>query len=963
MAGDHSQGPRTDPSEIQLSLDFNTLTGPVLPSTPESSVPSAIQDWFRRRHGEPTPIQAAAWPVIAEGRHVLIVSPTGTGKTLAAFLGVLEALAQEHATGQLRESLRCLYVSPLRALGYDLAKNLQAPLQEIYGDSAPVRIGLRSGDTSTTERQRQFDHPPHLLLTTPESLCLMLSQEKWLPKLATVRWIIVDELHALAENKRGAHLTLTLERLEQVIASSPRAPEAAGAPSSPPPRLQRIGLSATVHPREDAAAFLGGTDRDVSIIEAPTAKRMDLRVYCPLQRDPYPKAGFTGQRLIRELAKLVSANRTTLVFTNTRSGAESATYWLKEQLPALAETIECHHASLDRELRLDVEDRLKRGELRAVVCSTSLELGIDIGSIDLVVLLATPKGVARALQRVGRAGHSIHEVSRGLLMATNVGDLVECCATALLARAGHLDRIRIPEAPLDVLAQHLMGLACVATWSRNEAYQHVQKAYPYRNLTRPDFDAVLDFLAGGGESLRQQYTDLFGKIYLEADTFEVRSGPARRDFLQNVGTISSEGVVQVLLRNTRIGSIEEGFFRRLRIGDVFALAGRALRVERAGAMECFVTRADGTTPTVPRWGANKFPLANRVAREIRSFRRELRERFEAGDAAGPLQDWIGRRLDCGPTNAAVIHRVHAAQHGISEIPTDQFLLVETFLEPPEAKTPSAPQSQPLRRRGAAPSATEPGQLAMAGVWLDPQARSTRTASPSGAPVSSPNTPSPIAPAPGVSVPRHYFFHALVGRAANDALGRVIGLRLGRLHGGNTVTTADDYGFVLTVSADQTLSAADLPGLLSPESFQEDLLASLHKSDLLKYHFRNAAQTGLMVYRNHFGAEKTVRKVQWSTEVIFNVLEQHEPQHVLLREARRDALHTFLDGDRAQAFLTDLRDQHRPIRLREVPMVSPLAFGMYATKIREALMVEDPQETLERLYHHWWAKLEGAQSGS
>jgi ATP-dependent Lhr-like helicase len=278
-----------------------------------------IHDWFARRHGQPTPIQAAAWPVIAAGRHVLIVSPTGTGKTLAAFLGVLDALNREHASGQLRESLRCLYVSPLRALGYDLAKNLQAPLQEIYGETSPIRIGLRSGDTSTTERQRQLNHPPHLLLTTPESLCLMLSQEKWLPKLATVRWIIIDELHALAENKRGAQLTLTLERLEQVIASSLGASGASACPAGPNPplpRLQRIGLSATVHPREDAAAFLVGTGRDVSIIEAPTAKRMDLRVYCPLQRDPYPKAGFTGQRLIRELAKLVSANRTTLVCTN-----------------------------------------------------------------------------------------------------------------------------------------------------------------------------------------------------------------------------------------------------------------------------------------------------------------------------------------------------------------------------------------------------------------------------------------------------------------------------------------------------------------------------------------------------------------------------------------------------------------------------------------------------------------------
>jgi len=955
VAGGDPQGPRADPPEVPLSA--NTPEPDPASANPLASV---IHDWFARRHGEPTPIQAAAWPVITEGRHVLIVSPTGTGKTLAAFLGVLDALAREHIQGQLTESLRCLYLSPLRALGYDLAKNLQAPLQEIYGEASPIRIGLRSGDTPPTERQRQFDHPPHLLLTTPESLSLMLSQEKWLPKLATVRWVIVDELHALAENKRGTHLALTLEHLEQVVEAGP-GPRSAALTAA---RLQRIGLSATVHPREEAAAFLGGVGREVAVIEAPSAKRMDLRVYCPLQRDPYPKAGFSGQRLIRELAKLVSANRTTLVFTNTRSGAESATYWLKEQLPALADRIECHHASLDRELRLDVEDRLKRGELRAVVCSTSLELGIDIGSIDLVVLLATPKGVARALQRVGRAGHNLREVSRGLLMATNVGDLVECCATTLLARAGHLDRIRIPEAPLDVLAQHLMSLACTGIPSRDEAYRQIRRAHPYRDLPRTDFDAVLDFLAGGGESLRRQYTDLFGKIHLEGQTFEVRSGPVRRDFLQNIGTISGEGMVQVILRNTRIGSIEEGFFRRLRVGDVFALAGRALRVERTGAMECFVARADGATPTVPRWGANKFPLANRVAREIRGFRAELRARFEAGEAAGSLQDWIARRLDCGATNAAVIHRVHAAQHGVSEIPTGEFLLVESFLEVAEPEELDRPRPRPSGRREAPSPATEPGQLAMAGVWLDPKARTPASRnSPSSAPK---RAPAPATLRSGTveapTVRRHQFFHALIGRAANDALGRVIGLRLARRQGGNAVATADDYGFVLTVGAEPGLRAEDLPELLSPDGFQQDLLASLQRSDLLKYHFRNAAQTGLMVYRNHFGSEKSVRKLQWSTEVIFNVLEQHEPGHVLLREARRDALHTFLDGERAQAFLHDLHEHRRPVRLREVPLVSPLAFGMYATKIREALMVEDPQETLERLYHHWWAKLEGAQTG-
>jgi ATP-dependent Lhr-like helicase len=895
--------------------------------------------WFRGRHGEPTPAQAGAWPLVRAGHNVLIVSPTGTGKTLAAFLSVLDQLAQEHAAGMLRDELRCLYISPLRALGYDLAKNLEGPLREIYGETPPIRVGLRSGDTETTERDRQFTHPPHLLLTTPESLCLLLSQTRWLPKLATVRWVIVDELHALAVNKRGVHLALSLERLDDLISS--------GLPAIPPPRLQRIGLSATVHPLREAASFLVGAGRPCELVDVSTSKKIDLRVYTPLQREPYPAAGFSGVRLIRELSRLVTANRTTLVFTNTRSGAESASYWLREQLPGLANAIECHHASLDRDLRLDVEDRLKRGELRAVVCSTSLELGIDIGSIDLVVMLATPKGVARALQRTGRAGHDIRSVSRGLLMATNVGDLVECCATALLARAGHLDALRIATAPLDVLAQHLMGMGCVAVWNRAAAFSLVRRAWPYRELARKDFDDVLDFLAGGGASLRRQYTELFGKIHLDDQTFEARAGAPRRDFLQNIGTISGEGVVQVLLRNSRIGSVEEGFLRRMRVGDIFSLAGRPLRLERIGTMECWVTRAEGSVPTVPRWGANKFPLANRVAREIRSFRRELRERLEARESTSGLLHWIATRLDCGASNAAVIHRVHAAQIGISEIPTEDFLLVEELMEETRSEPPRPARRSRTTRPPEEPAASTPGQLAMPAIALASRTKPAVV-----------EAPAPVVP---TAVSRHYFFHSLIGRAANDALSRVVGLRLGRLRGGNAVATADDYGFVLTVAPEQRLTAADLPDLFHPDGFQADLDEVLGRSDLMKYHFRNAAQTGLMVCRNHFGEEKSVRKLQWSAEVIFNVLVQHEPDHVLLREARRDALHTFLDSPRALAWMEDFARRGRPVHFRTVPMVPPLSFGMYATKIKEALLVEDPQETLERLYHQWWAKLEAPQS--
>lgn len=894
-------------------------------SIPEPGSP--VRAWFDRTFREPSPPQAAAWPLIRAGHSVLIVSPTGTGKTFAAFFQVLDQLSREHAAGQLTEGIHCLYLSPLRALSYDLEKNLNGPLRAIYGPNPPLRVGLRSGDTDAAERLRQFEHPPHLLLTTPESLAVLLSQPKWLPHLRTVRWVIVDEIHSLAENKRGSHLSLSLARLDQWVTS--------GAPAGSR-RLQRIGLSATVHPLDQVAQFLVGTHGHCQIVDVSTAKKLDLQVYTPLQKSPYPMAGFSSARMIRNLGRLIQKNRTTLVFSNTRSGAESTTYWLKEQLPQLADQIECHHASLDRDVRLQTEDRLKRGELRCVVCSTSLELGIDIGTIDLVVMLSTPKGVSKALQRTGRAGHSLGEVSRGLLMATNINDLVECAATAYLARRGHLDALRIPEAPLDVLAQHLMSMGCLGETTAAAAYDLVREAWPYRNLARADFDEVLEFLAGGGRSLRQQYSELFGKVVLddEHQTFEARAGSVRRDFLQNVGTIPNDGVVRILLRNAQLGTVEESFIRRLRIGDVFALGGRSLRLDRVGTMEAWVSRADGAVPTVPRWGANKMPLSNRVGQEIVAFRSELRQRLEAlsVEQSPSLIPWIARRLECEEPNAAVIFRIHAAQRQVSEIPTADFLLIEEFLDTPPEPEPSPVPARP--RRNSGPRQTE---LRLGPLPVVPETKAA---------------PTPRA--------RHYFFHSLIGRAANDALSRVVALRLSRLRGGNAIASADDYGFVLTVSDQQRLDTTLLPALLTPAGFTAELETSLDRSDLLKYHFRNAAQTGLLVYRNYFGEQKSVRKLQWSAEVIFNVLTQYEPDHILLREARRDAVFSFLDADGAQRFLEELTARQKPLRLRPVAHVPPLSFGMYATKIREALLVEDPHETLERLYHHWWTQLGGPE---
>jgi ATP-dependent Lhr-like helicase len=911
---------------------------------------SLVFDWFRTRYGEPTPAQREAWPRIIAGENVLVASPTGTGKTFAAFLSVLDALAREHAGGELRDGIRCVYVSPLRALSYDLEKNLNGPLHELFGDKSPIRVALRTGDTTANQRMRQYHQPPHILLTTPESLCLLLSQEKWLAPLSHARWLVVDEIHALAENKRGAHLAISMERLAALAVgrdgtpchppraaneSAPTKPQRANADGTEcRPYLQRIGLSATVAPLAEVAQFLVGTHGRCEIVDASSAKKIELRVHTPLRKDPYPEAGFTGERLVRELGTLIRKHRTTLVFCNTRSGAEATTFWLRENFPDLANVIECHHASLEREVRRDVEDRLKRGELRAVICSTSLELGIDIGSVELVVMMATPKGVSKALQRAGRAGHNIHSVSRGVLMATNISDLVESCATVLLARTRHLDDVRLPECPLDVLAQHLVSMGCTARWTRRDALALVRGAYPFRGLNDDVFADVLDYLAGGGASLRRQYTDVFGKIELDDEGFATKPGRVQRDFLQNVGTIPSIGSVRIRTKTRALGSVDEGFIRQLRLGDVFIIAGRPVRLEKVTQMEAWVTRADGETPTVPRWNANKMPLSNRVANEISAFRGELRAKLEqvgtalravpgklsaqgvrlpddtaangtecrpcrghefANAESAAVRQWIAKRLDCGKANAAIIFKTHLAQHEISEIPTADTLLVEEFVEMNKER---------------------------------PRAR-------------------------------HYFFHSLIGRAANDALARVVTYRLSKLRGGNAIATPHDYGFVLTVTPAQSFTETELPRLLDPRGFATELEASLAKSEMLKYHFRNAAQTGLMVYRNQFSTQKPIRKLAWSAEVIFNVLQQHEPDHVLLREARRDALRVFIDAEGAATFL----EARRPVRLRRVERVPPLSFAMYATKIKEALLIEDPFETMERLYHQWWTEIEGSSSSS
>jgi ATP-dependent Lhr-like helicase len=829
----------------------------------------SIARWLAKKFGEPTEVQVAAVGHVLQGRSVLISSPTGSGKTLAAFLGIFDHLVRLRAAGGLPHGTVAIYVSPLRALAYDLQKNISRPLAELGFDD--VRVGLRTGDTSPKERAAQKRKPPHILVTTPESLALLLSQPSWLPALGERRFLVVDEIHALAENKRGTHLMVTAERLQALRPDAP---------------LCRIGLSATLAPLATVGEFLTGPGRTCEIVTATTVKKSIVEVFTPLRKNPYPPAGYTANRTLKELSGLLASFRTTLIFTNTRSGAESIGLRLKQLLPKWAGRIEVHHASLDRQIRLDVEDRLKQGKLRAVVCSTSLEMGIDIGFIDLVIMVSAPKGVSRALQRLGRSGHALNETSRGVLVASNINDLVECAVTARMMDARRLENVRIPEGAADVLAQHVVGMAASGDWTENEMFALVRGAYPYRSLGREKFEEVLRYLEGGGASLEKQYGPVFGKIVREGGNVRLSGPRVARDYYQNVGTISSESMVQVKVGRRKIGQVEQGFVQRLNPGDVFVLNGRTVRLIETRLLEAKAEWAPSDMPTVPRWNANKMPLASGLAEEVTRLRSRVRDLMESDESHASARAWLIETYHLSATNAEAILRQFSVQARVSAIPTERDLLIEVYAE---------------------------GNI------------------------------------------RHFFFHSLIGRSANDALSRIIAWRVKERRGGNALVTIDDYGFLLSLRDFQAMPIEEWREIFSPEKAAADLRVALAPSQLVKWQFRSVAQTGLMVPRQQFGRERPSRALQWSAEVIFEVLQKYEPDHPLLAEAYHEAAHTFLDLPRAFDFLMRARDL-RWQRI-DVDRVSPFAFGIFVSKIKETMMMEDPETAIERLYHEFYRDLD------
>jgi ATP-dependent Lhr-like helicase len=622
-----------------------------------------VADWFAARFGQVTEPQAQGWPLIRDGRDVLISAPTGSGKTLAAFLVCIDGLVKRARLGPLPDLTEIVYVSPLKALSNDVHKNLEIPLLEIAAlarergiELAPIRTALRTGDTPQADRDRMQRHRPHILVTTPESLYILLTAARPREMLGRAQTLIVDEIHAVADDKRGSHLALTLARLDRLVEQNGL------------PKPQRIGLSATVKPLEDVAAFLSD---DVRVVHVGHKRAMEIAVEVPKDELGVVASNEMWDEIYDRAAELIRENRTTLVFVNTRRLSERVAHHLAERLGENA--VLPHHGSLSRALRLDAEKRLKNGELRAVVATASLELGIDIGTVDLVCQIGSPRSIAVALQRVGRAGHWVGALPKGRLFATTRDELLECAALVSAIHAGELDRLEVPRNALDILAQQMVAACAAEEFGEDELFGLMRRAWSYRTLERRDFDSVLEVLSEGISTARGR-----SGAYLHRDAVNRRlrgRRGARLTAITSGGAIpdTSQYLVVAEPEGKTVGHVDEDFAVESMAGEVFLLGTTSWRIRRIEPGRIRVEDAHGAAPGIPFWRGEAPGRTRELSAEFSRLRDQL-------STLGSMEDFM---CECGLDRRGAeqaFEYVHAGRAALGATPTTATVVAERFFD-------------------------------------------------------------------------------------------------------------------------------------------------------------------------------------------------------------------------------------------------------------------------------------------
>ncbi|MBO93129.1 MAG: DNA ligase-associated DEXH box helicase [Rhodospirillaceae bacterium] len=731
------------------------------------------------------------------GHDVLVLAPTGAGKTLSGFLPSFLDIYDKGSNG----CLHTLYISPLKALTVDVHRNITRPIESL---NLPITYETRTGDTPSGKRKRQRISPPDFLMTTPESLALLLSYEEAASYFSQLRFVIIDELHTFFDNKRGDLLSLNLERVASLA-----------------PQAIRVGLSATINKPRQALEWLS---RDIgSLVEVQQAAKPKIEILETSSRIPW--SGHSAKHVIENIYENISAAGMSIIFVNTRAQAE----FLFQELWQINDNhrrIALHHGSLERDLRRKVEASMATGKLDCVVATSSLDLGLDWAEIDLVIQIGAPKGVSRLIQRVGRSNHRIDQPSRAILVPTNRFEYLECLAAKLEIESGSMDGANFRVGGLDVLAQHLLGTACSGDFYADALYAEVIRATPYNKLDRTEFDAVIDFVTNGGYALKTypQYNRLLESAH---GTYSLRDGKLAKQYRMNIGTIVESPMLKVKLRNRTLGNIEENFILNLSQGDTFLFGGMVLKFERLHDAAVLVSKTKNSEAQIPSYAGGRLPLTTNLASAVRLL---IGDKTNWEGLPSQIQDWLTMQDNC------------------SHLPDDKKLITEVF----EFKK------------------------------------------------------------------RFYFIvYTFSGRNANQTLGFLLLRRMRRAGLKPMGFSISDYALAVW----SFKPVEDAEKLLEASIMVDDFEEWLEETPLLKRLFRDAAIISGLVERRHPGQVKTGRQILFSSDLIYDVLRRYEPDHIILKAVRRDAMEGLIDAERLASTLAYFQDN---IIYRKLDYISPMA---------------------------------------
>ncbi|WP_255192068.1 ATP-dependent helicase [Natronobeatus ordinarius] len=868
----------------------------------------AVREWWLREFGAYvpenggffTPPQKAAIPKIHAGTNTLICAPTGSGKTLSSFLAIIDELFKRDQLQDegLENSVYCLYVSPLKSLANDIHRNLEVPLSGIESileargeDVGEIRHAIRHGDTDSSARQRMLEETPHILNTTPETLAILLNAPKFREKLRTVEYVVVDEIHSLAAGKRGTHLAVSLERLA-ALADGP---------------ITRIGCSATIEPLERVAEFLvgrdapGGPPRPYEIVDARFAREFDLKLECPTDDLINTPRELVQDRFYRRLHEHVQAHTNTIVFTNTRSGAERVLHTLRERFSAYdEENSACHHGSLSKGVRQEVEDGLKAGDFDVVTSSTSLELGIDMPHVDLVVQVGSPKSVAALLQRVGRAGHRVGQTVTGRVIALDRDEVLECAVMLKRAEEGFVDSVSIPENAHDVAAQHVYGMAIAAVRPESAVTAILRRAYPYRNYDDEAYEGLLRYLTA--EYAGMEDRNVYAKVWRDENDppdgdyhypdFPVgesligkRGRLARVIYLTNVGTIPDSFSCDVHTRASDewVGQLDEDYLDTLEKGDVFVLGGQHFEYRYRRGSKVYVDRTSAR-PTVPSWYSERLPLSTDLGREILAFQRELLARYDE-DGPPAVRAWL-RTFPLDDHAVRAIARLFDYQlryAGPGSVSTDRRLAIEVERDREEYV-------------------------------------------------------------------RRYYVHSVYGREVNDGLSRLLAHRCAQEATANVTVAVADNGFTLSMPLNRKVDLVGVLEDLEPDRVREELRRALSGTDLVKRYFRINATRSLMILKRYKGYEKSASEQQVSSEMLLGFAEGLE-EFAVIEETYRELLEDKLAVAAIEGIVDAIEAGELEVDRQLLDSPTPRAFGLATLSASDVVLAEDESAALQAFHEH------------